>query len=484
MPRRRVPGAPQRQGQGRIFRTKSELAEAVEAAIPAHPGRSRTDAGLLQAYRALVVEAASTLSSVLGWSAGVVRRVNRRGLRRGEARAPGSARPDGIDLFLPDGKTAIAIAEVGVAPKHPLATHYREQVLAALHAATFAARALSASQRRFGPRVDIAFALLAEGIDQYSISMLLRSLLEASPSSAQRLDQPFAMRLRAASTVLRWLTTVPANTYEGEPLRTGIVVCTTRAALGHPAVTATYFEGTGLSFEAALTAGQVLALADGAHSFLILEADLRVVGVVSLHQPMDALLDAASDRSPALPLSAVWFEAREPQLIRMFGWSNGSSFQIGHLRRGRFRLFDPRSAEDALAGVISIAIQSNHPAIKSLARDLVARAGTSRGAGVLIGPKRPRANGKRPRTPVPVDPTGTWRVFLGPDGAALVDTHLQVYEYGVMLPQPSKKLIPERGSRHNAVAAASAAAGYVGVAISDDGSLTVFQKGRVVLSFT
>jgi hypothetical protein len=467
------------------FSNDSEIARAVAQVVPAPASLPLPKLRLLEAHRAILAKGISTVFSVLGWSEGTLRTVPSPPTRR-RARPGAAALGDnpgaelGIDAT--EGKVMYVVESNGRGPPHPLAEAFCAQAMSSIRVGLEAADALHRAPTG-GETTEVGYELLVCGLPDRIMTGLFRRLLEAEeaprvPFALAR--RPFASPFVASSALTSWLAALPASTYEGEAVRTGIVVEVEKGALSRAGVVISQFDKH-VSFEEVLASGQWLALADGERSFLVLRADLRASGVVMLPKALDAFEDELVGENLELPLGAIWFQARSPQLVRLFGWSKDATFQIGHLRRGAFRLTDRLTAALPLAAILAEITPKGLKGVHALAVHLVQLAEAGHGAGLVLGAVG-KEGGKRLKHPVRVDVGTAWRSFLNPDGAVLIDSDMKLTEYGVQLPHPPQKLAPNRGTRHNALAFASLTKGRIGVAISDDGSLTVFRDGAVVLS--
>ena len=468
------------------FRKDSEIIRAVVRAVPAPRSLSVPQRRLREAHREVLAKGIITVSSVLGWSEGTLRIVPPpappRHKRRPGGSSTGSHGSAPLSVVSADGKVMYVVESSGTTPPHPLAKAFCAQALASIRAGLTAAQALSRAHMG-AETADVSYELLVCGLSDRIMTGLFRRLLEAPPSPLAQIvlgDRPFISPFVASSALTSWLSALPSSTYEGEAVRTGIVVEAQNGTLSRAGVELSLFDNP-VSFDEVLSSGQWLALADGERSFLVLRTDLSAVGVAMLPKALDAFADEPVKEELVLPLGAIWFQARSPQLVRLFGWSKGAAFQIGHLRRGAFRLTDRPTAALPLASILAEVTPKGLKGVHALARHLVERAESGHGAGVVIGAVG-REGGKRLKHPVPVDVGTAWKSFLNPDGAVLINSALELTEYGVQLPHPPQRLVPDRGTRHNALAFASVKQGRISVAVSDDGSLTVFRNGSVVLS--
>ncbi len=467
------------------FHNDLEIAAAVARAIPAPHSLTVAELLLREGRRAVLTKGIITVFSVLGLTKGTLQ-VGPPAPPRRKARPStpptGSQGSLALSIESPDGKVMFLVEWDGHGPPHPLAKTFCAEAVASIHAALKAADALHDAPAG-SVSAEVGYELLACGLADRTMTGLFRRLLEEEPSPrALRtlVHRPFTSPYVASSALTSWLSALPSSTYEGEAVRTGIVVEAQPSALARAGVVVSNFRKA-ISFAEMLSSGQWLALADGERTFLVLRRDLMSVGVAVLPTDLDAVAGEAMTEELALPIGAIWFQARSPQLVRLFGWWKDATFQIGHLRRGAFRLTDRLTAALPLMSILAEVTSKGVNGVTALALHLIQLAEAGHGSGVVIGAVGSEG-GKRLKRPVPVDAGTAWRSFLKPDGAVLIDSAVELTEYGVQLPHPPKKLSPERGTRHNALAFASVKPGRIAVAISDDGSLTVFRHGRVIHS--
>jgi hypothetical protein len=328
---------------------------------------------------------------------------------------------------------------------------------------------------------DVAYELLSGGLREAVLASFMRGLLEEPlpPGATFMIGyRPFTAPFVASAAVLRWLGSLASRTYEGAPVRTGLVVEAKPGVLNRsPGVVVVPLKPD-LKFMD--LSGQHLALADGERSFLVVRPTLRVTGVAWLEHGLERHVGGTLADAPSPPLSALWVQSRRAEMLRLFGSTQASTFQLGQVRQGVFQLHSRRMAEESLAAILMSAVRPGHDAdVQMLARQLLLRAEEGHGAGALVGTGRAQG-GSRLVRPVAVS-DGAWLPFLNPDGAVVLDRSLRLVEYRVNLPQPKRRLLADRGTRHNALAWASRRSKCVAIAVSDDGSLMAFKVGVPVL---
>ncbi|MFO0612358.1 MAG: DNA integrity scanning protein DisA nucleotide-binding domain protein [Polyangiaceae bacterium] len=370
----------------------------------------------------------------------------------------------------------------GINDCHPLAPIFASHVHNVATAALEGASALH-SVCTGSTTTERCYELLAGAAQSATISSMMRELLELPlpPLGAFMLGhRPFTGASIAAGRVLDWLHTLPAKTYEGASIVAGAVIEATPGSLeGLEGVRIHRFERA-IPFEVATSSGQTLALADGKRSFLVLRENLSAIGVAATKPNLDNLARSPA-REAELPFHSLWLQVQRPQLLRLFGVRNGYRTPIGTIRNGTFSLSDPASVESAITKIVSGACSRNaQSGVADLVAALLRRADDMSGAGLVIGTSRSH-KGKRLKIPANIDAECSWDSFLNPDGAVLIDRNLRLHEYGVILPQPERRILANHGTRHNALAQASRERGCVAIAVSDDGILSAFRQGKLVL---
>lgn len=475
--------------QHHSFRGHAELSRAVARMIPIPKTLAISDARLLQAYRAILIEGIGTQASVLGWPEGVLTTgplpppPTQRG--RPVGRSLGGSTPQHISVVCPTEEIMYTALAVGTTPSHVFAPKLAEHVHHLTTCALHAAAALHGARTGSGS-TEVGYELLASALRESIIASMLRELIEQplTPLAAFMLGhRPFTTHAVASTTVLRWLQSVAAKTYEGQALRTGVVIESMPGSLRrHKGIRITRFDHP-VPFDQHALSGQTIALADGVSSFLLLRPDLMITGVVSLlRSPNNRSTTRPLIDEPALPLNAILIQIRGPHLLRLLGLSGQHMLEVGHIRQGSFTLYDQRSLEDTIVNTIDdVATHGHITGVRALSRHLLDRAIDGLGAGVVIGTSK-SFGGRRLKRPIEIDVDSAWAPFLNPDGAVLIDESLHLHEYGAMLPQPQPKLLQDRGTRHNALAAASKMPHCVAIAVSDDGTLAAFKGGKCVLS--
>jgi hypothetical protein len=291
----------------------------------------------------------------------------------------------------------------------------------------------------------------------------------------------------SVTTLIDWLRGVPAATFEGSPLETGVVFAKSVRSLTRSGNVRLARFKRPIPFEQVRTSSQTLVLADGHRTYLALGPDMKVYGVALLSVPLEERALAPDGAAAQVPFPTLWAHASEHGRLALYG-EHDELIQIGHLRQGRLRLQDPRVAVSAFESALRAFVElPRHSVVPAVCRALLARAWLGHGGGVVIGPGPLHTKAERLRRPFAVGEDAAWTSFLNPDGAVLMNDRLEVVSFGAILPAPSsddKKGLPapDRGTRHNALGAATRDAKHVAIAISDDRTLTVFQCGRAALT--
>jgi hypothetical protein len=472
------------------FRDKAQLAQAVATLIPIPGELSIPTTRLYEAFRALLIEAVYTMASVLRWSCGAigVKPATRPSETSSKAigHSLGSYSFSGIVVRSPvDDVFYWARSTDSLATHHPLAQTFNARVGEALRHGLETALAISRASRSF-EAAQHAYEMLTHSFGSSVLVSLLREFIEQplTPFAHFMLGHvPFTPEFQVSKTVYDWLATVASITYEGEPVRTGIAVESGHKPLKSCSFVRVYRFSAPVQFHGGTLPGQILALADGHRSFLIVTPALQVVGLAVLVDDLDRYVRSLlPEGNVNLPFDAMWIQVRSPQRFGLFGSHGVALLEIGQIRNGAFVLSNRVAVEESLAAVLTTAIDPDcRHRLPSFVRHLVTRADAGHGAGVVVGDSRTTRKGSRLTRPLHIDDNPDWLQFLNPDGAVLVNRRLKLVRYGVMLPQPRQKRLPTHGTRHNALAAASSRGACVSIAISDDGILSVFRNGESVL---
>ena len=472
------------------FHDKKSLIDAVAKVVPI-PAHAPIPSGRVrQAYRALLAEAAHTLMSVHRWAKASIgtQPVNEETKpSKGVAtKSLGGYGATDIMVRSPEEPVfyVIACAEDAYAP-HSLALTFNGHVEKALRASLEAAYAISqtTSSAETAPR---AYEILSGSIARSSVVSMFRGLLEQPPSPLLHFmlgHRPFTSEFQLSATIFDWLATVPSLTYEGAPLQSGIVFESAQIPLRKNSLVQVHRFPQPSHFHGGTLSGQLIALADGVRSFLVVTPALEVVGLAVLTGHLASALEHADgEEERTMPFDALWVQVRSPTRLSLFG-SQGTVFtEVGQVRNGSFILYDRIAVEAALTHLVASVTESDaHPRVPFFARALVGRADSGHGTGVVVGTPRLGRKASRLTQPVRIDEGANWLSFLNPDGAVLVNSRLELRRYGVILPQPKHRLLPGHGTRHNALAEASRRSGCVAIAVSDDSRLSAFREGAVVL---
>lgn len=461
-----------------------EFAPFLLECIPKNDELTLPDGRLLQAYRELVGEAFQIARMVLGWSRVKFESKNfierRREDGRAVSRSSGYWGPNDLCVILPGLGGKFSIQETAAGTPHLLAEAFVGVVASTLGSAVQSVQAIRRTQIATGPK-ETAYEIMVAGLRAHVMSAFLQKLIEQPDEPIVRFllgKRPFSAPFHTSFRIQRWWELLPSQTYEGNAISTGIVVVSGAKKLrGSRDISVTNFESP-FVFGAHGVPRQVQALASSERDFLIVSPTGHVVGLATLRQPL-ADSGKVSEAEKLLPFQALWIQIVAANRVRLFG-SHGRAFtEIGHIRDGQFQLWQRARAEDALGKALAETVSSKAlVSLPMLARQLLDRALLGLGGGLVIATGH-SFEGQRPATPVAIDDHGHWLAFFNPDGAVVCDCELRIVRYGVRLPQPVKALLPEKGTRHNALAAVTIESNNVAIAISDDGALTVFKHGQI-----
>jgi len=124
-----------------------------------------------------------------------------------------------------------------------------------------------------------------------------------------------------------------------------------------------------------------------------------------------------------------------------------------------------------------------HPTIRPLVLSLLTRTVVGRGGGLVIGERPAHVSVRRAVEPGfgPAIATPAWLSLLNPDGIALLDERLELTGVGCFIESISGNTAGGLGTRHAALAKATEEKRNVGIAMSDDGTLTFYRLGREVV---
>ncbi|MEJ7733597.1 MAG: hypothetical protein WKG00_30935 [Polyangiaceae bacterium] len=334
-----------------------------------------------------------------------------------------------------------------------------------------------------------AFEMMVLSLEEWTTLAFLRRFLdEPAPSGAADPGyRAFHDTFHPAKALEQWIRRVPGSTYEGGHLQTGLVL----DALGGHGPTPRAAEEVAAFAEpvplaAVLTSKQDLVMADGMRSFLLLRKDMHVHGLLVRSTPVavDYLQSGQVNDVDASQVDLLWIQVVDHRRFAIYGtMRDGALVHIADVEQGSMRLRDPRDELAlAVATVEAVVIEASRQAVLGVVLSLLSRASSGRGGGVIIGERPARATVLRTmRHGFSVAVDSAWLSVLNPDGVALLDSDLCLTGVGCFIQSIEGDRSAGHGTRHAAVARATAGCRNVGIAISDDGSLTVYRDGEMVV---
>ncbi|MCK6589195.1 MAG: DNA integrity scanning protein DisA nucleotide-binding domain protein, partial [Polyangiaceae bacterium] len=281
----------------------------------------------------------------------------------------------------------------------------------------------------------------------------------------------------------QWMRRIPGTTFEGAPLKTGLVLDTTsKAPPRHDPGTALF--KTPLPIAEVFGSKQDLVLADGRSSFLLVRTDMKVHGVVITKAPIDIeyMRHGVTPSLDDLPdVERLWIQSIDHHRLSIYGTlSNGSLIHVADIQNGALRLRDPKADfEAAVSAVEEVVDEEVRGRVRDFMHALLARTMAGRGGVAVIGQKPRRIDVRRRLDPgIHLDRVeGDWQSFLNPDGVALVSSALELTAVGCFIKTITTSRSGGSGTRHAAAAKATEGRKNVALAMSDDKTLSVYKNG-------
>lgn len=462
---------------------ESELEEAIASLWPADPDLPLEAYRLRRAQQSLLTEAGRILQLAFCFAEGAVERTEHKLDGAAMSRPSGGGARDRIAIFmerLGDPAHLDAITIRGVRECRPNAA-------AALFASTLY------------ESLDDAFAMTQQTGRNRGLDMLTLTLEESTTIAFLKrfIEQPFYpiaemmvgyvpfrggfLRAKALG---QWMRRIPGTTFEGAPLKTGLVLDTTSKAPPLDDASTALFK-TPIPIAEVFSSKQDLVLADGRSSFLLVRTDMKVHGVVITPTPIDIdymRSGVTPTRDDLLDVERLWIQSMDHHRLAIYGaLPNGALIHVADIQNGALKLRDPRADfEVAVAAVQEVVDDEVRGSVRDFMHALLARSMAGKGGVVVIGQK-PRRIDLRRR----LDPglhlervMGDWQSLLNPDGVALVSPRLELMAVGCFIKTITAARAAGAGTRHAAAAKATEGRKNVAIAMSDDRTLTVYKGGK------
>ena len=476
------------------FCSEAELTPALELLWPDPPGLAPLEARLRQAQRAILVEAGRLLHLAFGFSEGIVE-LRRTAVGANEApaehpfgRAHVTARIENPSQ--PSEVDRITLRGILDCRPNAVATLFA----GTLHQALCAALAMVEGMRErggFRDEDDRALSMIVLSMEEWTTLAFLRLFIEEPASqraSAVMEAVPVDDTFVPAKALEQWIRRIPGSTFEGSHLQTGIVLeaSNTGAATGSGEEVAAFF-ATPIPLAEALASKQDLVMADGRRSFLLVRKDMKVHGVLVLGSPIDLeyLRTRQTADIDATMVDRLWIQVVAHRRLAIHGTMRGGSLiHVADIEQGGLRLRDPKAELDiAVEAIVSVVDASVHHAILPLVLSLLTRTVVGRGGGLVIGERPDQVSVRRDVEPGfgPAVATAAWLSLLNPDGIALLDERADLTGVGCFVERIAGTTAGGLGTRHAALAKATEGKRNVGIAMSDDGTLTLYRLGRGVV---
>jgi len=332
--------------------------------------------------------------------------------------------------------------------------------------------------------------MIVISMEEWTTLAFLRLFIE-EPSS----QRSGAARNRAhedtfvpAKALEQWIRRIPGSTFEGSHLQTGIVLeaSITGRATSDGGEAAAFFAAP-IPLAEVLASKQDLVMADGRRSFLLLRKDMKVHGMLVLAAPIDLeyLRSEPTEHIDATMVDRLWIQVVAHRRLAIHGTMRGGALiHVTDVEQGGLRLRDPKAEVDiAVDAIVSVVDASIHHAIRPLVLSLLTRTGVGRGGGLVIGEHPGQVSIRRRVEPGfgPAMATPAWLSLLNPDGIALLDERVELTGVGCFIERIAGTSAGGLGTRHAALAKATEGKRNVGIAMSDDGTLTLYRRGREVV---
>ena len=461
---------------------ETELEEAVSALWPADPELPLDAYQLRRAQQSLLIEAGRILQLAFCFSEGAVERAEHKLEAAAMSRPSGGGARDRIAIYMqrrddPGHLDAITIR--GVRECRPNAT-------AALFASTLydalddALSMTEQSKRNRG--IDMLTLTLEEST---TIAFLKRFIEQPFYPIAEIMVGyvPFRGGFLRAKALGQWMRRIPGTTFEGAPLKTGLVLDTTARVPPRDDPGTALFK-TPIPIAEVFGSKQDLVLADGRSSFLLVRTDMKVHGVVITSTPID-IEYMRRGVTPSLDdlrdVERLWIQSIDHHRLCIYGTlSNGALIHVADIQNGALRLRDPKADfEAAVAAVLEVVDGEVRGCVRDFMHALLARTMSGKGGVVVIGQKPKRIDLRRRLDPgLHLDRVeGDWMSFLNPDGVALVSPALELVAVGAFIKTITASRSGGAGTRHAAAAKATEGRKNVAIAMSDDKAVSVYRNG-------
>ncbi|HZF53689.1 MAG TPA: diadenylate cyclase [Polyangiaceae bacterium] len=466
----------------RRFTDEADLEEAVSSLWPADPELPLEAYRLRRAQQSLLIEAGRILQLAFCFSEGAVERTEHKLDAAAMSRPSGGGGRDRIAIYMerrddPAHLDAITIRGVNECRPNAAAPLFASTLYEALDDA-FALTQQSGRNRG----VDMLTLTLEEST---TIAFLKRFIEQPFYPIAELMVGyvPFRGGFLRAKALGQWMRRIPGTTFEGAPLRTGLVLDTTAKAAPRDEVSTALFR-TPIPIAEVFGSKQDLVLADGRSSFLLVRTDMKVHGVVIAPTPIDieymrrGLTPSLDD---LLDVERLWIQSIDHHRLSIYGTlSSGSLIHVADIQNGALRLRDPKADFEAAVEAVEEVVDAEvRGSVRDFMHALLARTMAGRGGVVVIGQKPRRIDLRRRLDPgLHLDRVeGDWQSFLNPDGVALVSPALELTAVGCFIKTITAARSNGTGTRHAAAAKATEGRRNVALAMSDDKTLTVYKNG-------
>jgi hypothetical protein len=474
------------------FRNETELAAALKRVWPDPPRMSMARARLRRAQRSILVEAGRLLHVAFGFSEGSV------DLCRGTVSSHGAGPQFGrehVSVAVEDPTEPGQFDEItirGILDCRPNAV--ATLFASILHQALAAALAMVEGHRGRGAFTEQnarAFEMIVLSMEEWTTLAFLRLFIEepmtqsdSSRARAYPADDTFV----PAKALEQWIRRIPGSTFEGNHLQTGIVLeaTTTQTRTACASEVAAFFASP-IPLAEALASTQDMVMADGRRSFLLVRKDMMVHGVLVLGSPVDLEYLQSVQAAPvdATMVDRLWIQVVDHRRLAIHGTMRDDSLiHVADVEQGGLRLRDPRAELDiAVKAIASVVGGPMHPAIRPLVLSLLTRTVVGLGGGLVIGERPAQISVRRAveRGFGPAVATPAWLSLLNRDGIALLDEGLELTGVGCFIENIAGNTTRGLGTRHAALAKATEGRRNVGIAMSDDGTLTLYRSGNEVV---
>ncbi len=325
-----------------------------------------------------------------------------------------------------------------------------------------------------------------------------------TPADLRRCDMPGSLREEAVIRAWRFFKRLLYYSVEGERLFTGFAILPASRPLEYyrrslPSLL-WYDEANYTSLDLGLQAlKQFLLNADGRSTFLA-SYDGRIVGLLKLDKGTHRQLTSADAWRTVLPLATISHRGRVSFWIALRGRKNRQiplsilEYRHGHLHIPLFQDIFWQELERQLKEVCPGAPQPEAPLRLKTLLEMVRR--SEHGAIFLLGltqlqledPHTPIENQVRLDQSVPLQER--WLDHLlglaKSDGATIFNDRLEACQFRARLKPTNVCLLPDTddlgsGMRHQVTREYSAAAPMVlGIAISQDGHISLYRQGKLI----